>query len=90
MEREWERDPGVIDVTSYGGSRKECTSKMRSIQGSRGDPSQLTKAISNANEKLAGGSGLSLASSLHGRGVGLVGSLKEMKSAWLWKRRGCR
>jgi cobalt-zinc-cadmium resistance protein CzcA len=90
MERQWKQVPGVIDVTSYGGLSKEYHVEVDPYRlKARGATlAQLTAAISNANQNV-GGQRLELGQQSYTvRGVGLVGSLKDIEDTVVLEAKG--
>jgi cobalt-zinc-cadmium resistance protein CzcA len=90
MERQWKQVPGVIDVTSYGGLSKEYHVEVDPYRlKARGATlAQLTAAIGNANQNV-GGQRLELGQQSYTvRGVGLVGSLKDIEDTVVLEAKG--
>ena len=90
MERQWKQVPGVIDVTSYGGLSKEYHVEVDPyrLKGRGATLAQLTTAISNANQNV-GGQRLELGQQSYTvRGVGLVGSLKDIEDTVVLEAKG--
>ncbi len=90
MERQWKQVPGVIDVTSYGGLSKEYHVEVDPyrLKGRGATLAQLTAAISNANQNV-GGQRLELGQQSYTvRGVGLVGSLKDIEDTVVLESKG--
>ena len=79
LQRQWKQVPGVIDVTSFGGLTKQYHVDVDPVRlkGRGVTLTQLTQAISNANQNV-GGQRLELGEqSFTVRGVGLIGAGAE-------------
>ena len=90
LERQWKQVPGVIDVTSYGGLSKEYHVEVDPYRlKARGATlAQLTAAIANANQNV-GGQRLELGQQAYTvRGIGLVGSLKDIEDIVVLEAKG--
>jgi cobalt-zinc-cadmium resistance protein CzcA len=90
MERQWKQVPGVIDVTSYGGLSKEYHVEVDPyrLKGRGATLAQLTTAIANANQNV-GGQRLELGDqSFTVRGIGLIGSLKDIGDIVVLEQKG--
>ena len=80
LERQFKQVPGVVDVTSFGGLTRELHVEVDpyKLRGHNLTLTQLTQAISNANQNV-GGQRLELgAQSYDVRGVGLFSSLSDI------------
>src|SRR5262249_51935537 len=90
MERQWKRVPGVIDVTSFGGLTKEYHVEVDPyLLRSRGVTlTQLSQALANANQNV-GGQRVTLGAQAYTvRGIGLVGSLKDIEDVVILEQKG--
>ena len=76
MERQWKQVQGVIDVTSYGGETKQYHVEVDPyrLRGHGVTLSQLTSAVSNANQNVGGDRLFMGPQSYDVRGIGLLGA----------------
>jgi cobalt-zinc-cadmium resistance protein CzcA len=76
MERQWKQVQGVIDVTSYGGETKQYHVEVDPyrLRGHGVTLSQLTTAVSNANQNVGGDRLFMGSQSYDVRGIGLLGA----------------
>jgi heavy metal efflux system protein len=90
LERQWKQVPGVIDVTSYGGLSKEYHVEVDPVRlRARGATlAQLTAAIANANQNVGGQRQEIGQQSYTVRGVGLIGSLKDVSDTVVLEQHG--
>ena len=90
LERQWKQVPGVIDVTSYGGLSKEYHVEVDPLRlKARGATlAQLTAAIANANQNVGGQRQEIGQQSYTVRGVGLIGSLKDVSDTVILEQKG--
>jgi heavy metal efflux system protein len=90
LERQWKQVPGVIDVTSYGGLSKEYHVEVDPVRlKARGATlAQLTAAIANANQNVGGQRQDIGQQSYTVRGVGLIGSLKDVSDTVILEQKG--
>jgi cobalt-zinc-cadmium resistance protein CzcA len=80
LERQWRQVPGVIDVTSYGGERKEYHVEVDPyrLRARALSISQLSSAIANANANV-GGNRLPIGEqSFDVRSIGLIKTLTDI------------
>ncbi len=90
LERQFKQVPGVIDVTSFGGTTKEYHVEVDPFRlRARGVTlGQLTSAISNANQNV-GGQRLAIGEQSYTiRGIGLIGSVKDIGDVVVVEQRG--
>jgi len=90
LERQWKQVPGVIDVTSYGGLSKEYHVEVDPVRlKARGATlAQLAAAIANANQNVGGQRQEIGQQSYTVRGVGLIGSLKDVSDTVVLEQKG--
>jgi cobalt-zinc-cadmium resistance protein CzcA len=90
LERQWKQVPGVIDVTSYGGLSKEYHVEVDPLRlKARGATlAQLTAAIANANQNVGGQRQEIGQQSYTVRGVGLIGSIKDVSDTVIFEQKG--
>ena len=82
LERQWRQVPGVVDVTSFGGLSKQYHVEVdpNRLKGRGASLSQLTTAISNANQNV-GGQRIEMGEQAYTvRGVGLIGAQADSAS----------
>jgi heavy metal efflux system protein len=90
LQRQWRQVPGVIDVISFGGLTKEYHAEVDPfLLRSRGVTlSQLSQALANANQNV-GGQRVTLGAQAYTvRGIGLIGSLKDIEDVVIAEQRG--
>ncbi|TMA26044.1 MAG: efflux RND transporter permease subunit, partial [Deltaproteobacteria bacterium] len=90
MERQWKQVPGVIDVTSFGGLTKEYHVEVDPyLLRARGVTlTQLSQALANANQNV-GGQRVTLGAQAYTvRGIGLIGSLKDIEDVVVVEQKG--
>jgi cobalt-zinc-cadmium resistance protein CzcA len=90
MERQWKQVPGVIDVTSFGGLSKEYHVEVDPyLLRARGVTlTQLSQALANANQNV-GGQRVTLGAQAYTvRGIGLIGSLKDIEDVVVVEQKG--
>jgi len=80
LEREFRQVPGVIDVVSYGGETKEYQVRVDPyrLAGYGVTLGQLQTALANANQNVGGQRLTRGEQSFDVRGVGLIGSLRDV------------
>jgi cobalt-zinc-cadmium resistance protein CzcA len=90
LERQWKQVPGVIDVTSYGGLSKEYHVEVDPVrlQARGATLAQLTQAIANANQNVGGQRQEIGLQSYTVRGIGLIGSLKDVSDTVVLEQKG--
>jgi cobalt-zinc-cadmium resistance protein CzcA len=90
LERQWKQVPGVIDVTSYGGLSKEYHVEVDPVRlKARGATlAQLAAAIANANQNVGGQRQEIGQQSYTVRGIGLIGSLKDVSDTVVLEQKG--
>ena len=90
LERQWKQVPGVIDVTSYGGLSKQYHVEVDPVRlKARGATlAQLAAAIANANQNVGGQRQDIGQQSYTVRGIGLIGSLKDIGDTVLLEQKG--
>jgi len=90
LERQWKQVPGVIDVTSFGGLTKEYHVEVDPYRlRARGVTlAQLSAALANANQNV-GGQRVTLGAQAYTvRGIGLIGSLKDIEDVVVFEQKG--
>ncbi|HKD43123.1 MAG TPA: CusA/CzcA family heavy metal efflux RND transporter [Myxococcaceae bacterium] len=90
LERQFKQVPGVIDVVSFGGETKEYHVEVDPyrLRGHGATLSQLTTAITNANQNV-GGQRLALGEQAYTvRGLGLIRSLKDIGNIVIFEQKG--
>jgi len=90
LERQFKQVPGVIDVTSFGGQTREIHVDVDpyKLRGHNLTLSQLTQAVTNANQNV-GGQRLTLgAQSFDVRGIGLFNSLPDVEKVVIASNKG--
>ncbi len=88
--RQFKQVPGVIDVVSFGGETKEYHVEVDPyrLRGHGATLSQLTTAISNANQNV-GGQRIPLGEQAYTvRGLGLIRSLKDIGDIVIFAQKG--
>jgi heavy metal efflux system protein len=90
LERQWKQVPGVIDVTSFGGLTKEYHVEVDPYElKARGVTlAQLGAGLANANQNV-GGQRVTLGQQSYTvRGIGLIGSLKDIEDVVIVAQKG--
>jgi heavy metal efflux system protein len=90
VSREFKRVPGVIDVTSFGGTTKEYHVEIDpgELISYRVDLPQVMEAIANSNENV-GGNYLTLGAQNHNvRGLGLIDTLDDIEDVMVAEKDG--
>ncbi|GAC1540790.1 MAG: efflux RND transporter permease subunit [Myxococcales bacterium] len=90
LQRQWKQVPGVIDATSFGGLTKEYHVEVDPYQlKARGVTlAQLNAALANANQNV-GGQRVTLGQQSYTvRGIGLIGSLKDIEDVVVLEQKG--
>jgi heavy metal efflux system protein len=90
VSREFKRVPGVIDVTSFGGTTKEYHVEIDpgTLISYRVDLPQVIKAIADSNANV-GGNYLTLGAQNHNvRGLGLIETLEDMNNIMVAEKDG--
>src|SRR5712692_512812 len=90
LQRQFKQVPGVIDVVSFGGKTKEYHVEVDPyrLRGHGATLSQLTTAISNANQNV-GGQRIPLGEQAYTvRGLGLIRSLKDIGDIVIFAQKG--
>jgi len=90
LERQFKQVPGVVDVVSFGGETKEYHVEVDPyrLRGHGSTLSQLTTGIANANQNV-GGQRIALGEQAYTvRGLGLIGSLKDIGNIVLSEQKG--
>src|ERR1700736_6089316 len=90
LERQFKQVPGVIDVVSFGGETKEYHVEVDPyrLRGHGATLSQLTTGIANANQNV-GGQRIALGEQAYTvRGLGLIGSLRDIGNIVLSEQKG--
>ncbi len=90
LERQWKQVPGVIDVTSFGGLTKEYHVEVDPyLLRARGVTlAQLSTALANANQNV-GGQRVTIGQQAYTvRGIGLIGSLKDIEDVVILEQGG--
>ena len=90
LQRQFKQVPGVVDVVSFGGETKEYHVEIDPyrLRGHGSTLSQLTTGIANANQNV-GGQRIALGEQAYTvRGLGLIGSLRDIGNIVLSEQKG--
>ncbi|HXN42079.1 MAG TPA: CusA/CzcA family heavy metal efflux RND transporter, partial [Myxococcaceae bacterium] len=90
LQRQFRQVPGVVDVVSFGGETKEYHVEIDPyrLRGHGATLSQLTTGIANANQNV-GGQRIALGEQAYTvRGLGLIGSLRDIGNIVLSEQKG--
>jgi heavy metal efflux system protein len=81
MERQWHQVPGVVDVTSFGGTVKEyhVIADPYRLKGHGVTLTQMTTAITNANVNVGGDRMQQGEQSFDVRGIGLINDVHDIE-----------
>jgi cobalt-zinc-cadmium resistance protein CzcA len=90
LARQWKQVPGVLDVTSFGGLTKEYHVEVDPYRlRARGVTlAQLSQALANANQNTGGQRVTIGAQAYTVRGIGLIGSLKDIEDVVVLEQKG--
>jgi len=90
LERQWKQVPGVIDVTSFGGETKQYHVEVDPyrLRGRAISLSQLTSAITNANQNTGGNRMVIGEQSFDVRSLGLIKSPADIDETVITEQKG--